>query len=130
MILYIILIFGLFFTLENISPGWKLAKVRTWPIRVVAINLIQLGIVILAGISWEKWLSSRSIFHLSQHASPAIGGILGYFIATFLFYWWHRWRHENDLLWTVFHQIHHSPQRIEVSTSFYKHPVEMIVNSI
>ena len=30
----------------------------------------------------------------------------------------------------MFHQIHHSPQRIEVITSFYKHPVEMIVNSI
>ena len=34
------------------------------------------------------------------------------------------------LLWRLFHQIHHSPQRIEVITSFYKHPVEMVVNSI
>jgi hypothetical protein len=29
-----------------------------------------------------------------------------------------------------FHQIHHSPQRIEVITSFYKHPLEMTTNSI
>ena len=29
-----------------------------------------------------------------------------------------------------FHQIHHSPQRLEVITSFYKHPLEMTVNSI
>lgn len=28
------------------------------------------------------------------------------------------------------HQIHHSPQRLEVITSFYKHPLEMTVNSI
>jgi hypothetical protein len=56
--------------------------------------------------------------------------MLAYFIATFVFYWWHRARHESDFLWRVFHQIHHSPQRIEVITSFYKHPVEMIVNSI
>jgi sterol desaturase/sphingolipid hydroxylase (fatty acid hydroxylase superfamily) len=35
-----------------------------------------------------------------------------------------------DALWLMFHQIHHSPQRIEVITSFYKHPLEMFVNSV
>jgi sterol desaturase/sphingolipid hydroxylase (fatty acid hydroxylase superfamily) len=60
----------------------------------------------------------------------AFGGFIAYFIATFVFYWWHRWRHQVDLLWLGFHQIHHSPQRIEVITSFYKHPFEMTVNSI
>ncbi len=58
------------------------------------------------------------------------GGICAYFIATFVFYWWHRWRHELDVLWRLFHQIHHSPQRLEVITSFYKHPGEMVVNSV
>ena len=29
-----------------------------------------------------------------------------------------------------FAEIHHSPQRIEVIASFYKHPGEMIVNSV
>ncbi len=61
---------------------------------------------------------------------PFLEGFIAYFIATFIFYWWHRWRHESNLLWKIFHQIHHSPQRIEVITSFYKHPVEMIVNSM
>ena len=46
------------------------------------------------------------------------------------FYWWHRFRHTSDFLWRGFHQIHHSPQRLEVITSFYKHPLEMVVNSI
>jgi hypothetical protein len=58
------------------------------------------------------------VFRLSDHVSPALGGLIAYFI----FYWWHRWRHESDLLWRLFHQIHHSPQRLEVITSFYKHP--------
>jgi sterol desaturase/sphingolipid hydroxylase (fatty acid hydroxylase superfamily) len=67
---------------------------------------------------------------LSLHVNPVAGGFAAYFIATFVFYWWHRWRHEVAWLWRGFHQIHHSPQRIEVVTSFYKHPGEMIVNSI
>jgi sterol desaturase/sphingolipid hydroxylase (fatty acid hydroxylase superfamily) len=92
--------------------------------------LIQLGVVLLAGLSWEKWLSTWSIFNLSSYVSPILGGCIAYFIATFVFYWWHRWCHEYDFLWVGFHQIHHSPQRLEVITSFYKHPGEMIVNSI
>jgi sterol desaturase/sphingolipid hydroxylase (fatty acid hydroxylase superfamily) len=70
------------------------------------------------------------VFHLSDHVTPVVGGVIAYFIATFVFYWWHRWRHEVDVLWRLFHQIHHSPQRIELITSFYKHPGEMVMNSL
>jgi sterol desaturase/sphingolipid hydroxylase (fatty acid hydroxylase superfamily) len=97
---------------------------------VLLINGVQLGVVLVAGITWERWLSNASILHLADHVSPIAGGLIAYFIATFVFYWWHRWRHEYRLLWRGFHQIHHSPQRLEVITSFYKHPGEMILNSI
>jgi sterol desaturase/sphingolipid hydroxylase (fatty acid hydroxylase superfamily) len=116
--------------LERVIPGWRLPTVRTWPLRVVAVNVVQLGVVLLAGLTWEKWFSSRSAFHLSDYLSAVAGGLIAYFIATFVFYWWHRWRHESDVLWRLFHQIHHSPRRIELITSFYKHPVEMVANSL
>jgi sterol desaturase/sphingolipid hydroxylase (fatty acid hydroxylase superfamily) len=118
------------FALERIVPGWRLPRVRTWPVRVIVVNFVQLGVVLLAGITWERWLSRWSVFQLQQYFSPIVGGMVAYFIATFVFYWWHRWRHRIDVLWLGFHQIHHSPQRIEVITSFYKHPAEMMVNSI
>lgn len=118
------------FILERVVPGWHLPHVRTWPTRVLLINTAQLVVVLVAGLTWERWLSSASLFQLSNHVSPLVGGLVAYFIATFVFYWWHRWRHEYNLLWRGFHQIHHSAQRLEVITSFYKHPAEMIVNSI
>ena len=126
----ILLIFVGCFILERSVPGWKLPHVKTWTVRVLLINAVQLAVVLLAGFTWEKWLASESLFHLSDHVTPIVGGCLAYFIATFIFYWWHRWRHEHDFLWRGFHQIHHSPQRLEVITSFYKHPGEMMVNSI
>jgi sterol desaturase/sphingolipid hydroxylase (fatty acid hydroxylase superfamily) len=116
--------------LERIIPGWRLPSIRTWPLRVIAINLIQLGVVLVAGATWEKWFSAWSVFHLGDYVTPTVGGLIAYFIATFVFYWWHRWRHEVDILWRLFHQIHHSPRRIELITSFYKHPGEMVVNSL
>ena len=126
----ILSVFVFCFLIERLFPGWPLPHVRTWPLRVLAINAAQLAVVLLAGLTWEKWLSSWSVFHLSDHVWPTLGGVIAYFIATFVFYWWHRWRHEYDFLWLAFHQIHHSPQRLEVITSFYKHPGEMIVNSL
>lgn len=130
MLVTILIVFAACFVLERLQPGWRLPHVRTWPLRVLLVNAVQLGVVLLAGVTWERWLSSGSLLHLSRHLGPVAGGMLAYFIATFVFYWWHRVRHESDFLWRVFHQIHHSPRRIEVITSFYKHPVEMVVNSI
>ncbi|MEC5385015.1 sterol desaturase family protein [Uliginosibacterium sp. H3] len=130
MLTVIVAAFVFCFLLERVMPGWPLPKVRTWPTRVLLVNAIQLGVVLLAGLTWERWFASASLFRLSAHVSPAIGGVIAYFVATFVFYWWHRWRHEHDFLWRGFHQIHHSPQRLEVITSFYKHPGEMIVNSV
>jgi sterol desaturase/sphingolipid hydroxylase (fatty acid hydroxylase superfamily) len=130
MIGLILIVFVACFLLERATPGWRLPSVRTWPLRVLLINGAQLAVVLVAGVTWERWLAPWSLLHLWQHLSPLAGGAIGYFIATFVFYWWHRWRHEHDVLWLAFHQIHHSPRRLEVITSFYKHPVEMTVNSI
>lgn len=127
---WILGVFAGCFILERVIPGWRLPQVRTWPVRVIAINFVQLGVVLAAGYTWERWCSQASLLHLSQYVPPWLGGALAYFIATFIFYWWHRWRHEVPILWRLFHQIHHSAQRIEVITSFYKHPGEMILNSI
>src|SRR5215813_8495946 len=128
MLAYILVAFALCFLLERSFPGWKLPHVRTWPLRVLLVNGVQLGVVLVAGVSWERWASARSLLHTSDHLGPVSGGLVAYFIATFVFYWWHRWRHESDFLWLHFHQIHHSARRIEVITSFYKHPLEMLVN--
>ncbi|KAA3604619.1 MAG: sterol desaturase family protein [Calditrichaeota bacterium] len=130
MLAQILVLFIFCFALERRFPGWDLPKVPTWTFRVLLVNSVQLGVVVLAGMTWEKYLASVSIFNFSETFSPFWGGATAYFIATFVFYWWHRWRHEFDFLWLGFHQIHHSPQRLEVITSFYKHPLEMILNSL
>ena len=126
----LLVLFAFCFALERATPGWPLPPVKTWPIRVLAINVIQILVVLLAGFTWERWLSKSSVFHLPAQVPAPLGGLLAYVIATFVFYWWHRWRHESNFLWRAFHQIHHSPVRLEVITSFYKHPGEMVVNSI
>ena len=80
--------------------------------------------------SWDQWCSGYSLISLQGQVGTFTGAFIAYLFATFIFYWWHRIRHESDILWQCLHQIHHSPRRIETITSFYKHPLEMIINSI
>ena len=117
-----------FFSVERIWPGRKLPHVRGWYIRAVLINLIQLGITLSLARLWYEIFGLSSVFNLSSWNIPALEGFVGWIIGTLIFYWWHRLRHVKGF-WQVFHQVHHSPSRIEVLTSFYKHPVEIVTNS-
>lgn len=121
MIVWLMAVAALCFVLERLRPGWRLPAVPTWWPRVVGVNVVQVAVVLVAGVTWERWLSQRSLLQLSQQLDPVGAGALAYVVATFVFYWWHRLRHESDFFWRGFHQIHHSPQRLEVITSFYKH---------
>ena len=115
--------------IEAVRPGRVWPKVPGWFGRALLLNGLQGGCAYLAGLAWEPWM--RQYRPWSADALGPVGGALaGYLAITFVYYWWHRWRHEAPFLWRWFHQLHHSPQRIEIVTSFYKHPVEVLANSI
>ena len=120
----------LFFGAERILPGRELPEAPGWYVRAAFLNLVQVSIVLIAGVAWNKWLQDWSLFRIAGTMPPVCEGLLGWFIGTFVFYWWHRARHKSNLLWRVFHQVHHSPSRIEVLTAFYKHPLEIAADSI
>ena len=65
MLFWILCAFVFCFVLERLLPGWHLPAVKSWPARVIAVNTIQLGVVVLAGLTWERWLSNWSVFSLS-----------------------------------------------------------------
>ncbi len=119
----------LFLAAERVFPGRRLPHSSGWYFRCLSMNLAQLCITLGFGDLWIEWSGSASLLDLSQLASPSVEGFLGWFAGTFVFYWWHRLRHRNGF-WQVFHQIHHSASRIEVLTSFYKHPAEILLNSL
>lgn len=119
----------LFFILERVRPGRELPHSKNWYWRAILINLIQLFMIGLAGLTWNKYFRENSLLKLGNWEMPALEGLFYWFIGTFVFYWWHRLRHANGW-WLIFHQLHHSPRRIEVFTSFYKHPIEIAADSI
>ncbi|MCH9680406.1 MAG: sterol desaturase family protein [Deltaproteobacteria bacterium] len=114
---------------ERRWPGHRLEAVRGWLPRVAVLNGVQALVVLASGWLVDPWLA-----HVRPWSSARLGvvggAVLGYVALTFVYYWWHRARHSVPWLWRWVHQVHHSPARLEVVTSFYKHPLEIGLNGL
>jgi sterol desaturase/sphingolipid hydroxylase (fatty acid hydroxylase superfamily) len=114
--------------LEHRKPGRRWPHVRGWWLRAGIANSVQFALVLTTGLLWDEWVGARRLFSITSWGAT-VGGLVGYGVLTFVYYWWHRWRHEVSWLWRL-HQMHHSAQRIEVLTSFYKHPLEIFADCL
>jgi sterol desaturase/sphingolipid hydroxylase (fatty acid hydroxylase superfamily) len=110
-------------------PGRSFPQVTTWYCRALLFNGVQAVSLFTIGAAADRFFSSHRMGLLTDlKAVP--GALVGYVVHAFVYYWWHRWRHEVPFLWRHLHQFHHSPQRIEIVTSFYKHPTEIGCNAL
>lgn len=120
---------ALMMVFERLRPGRALASVRGWWGRALGASAIQAAMVLWAGATWDPWMQAHRPWS-TRGLGMAGGAAVGYLAITLVYYGWHRARHEVDVLWRYCHQLHHSPQRIEVVTSFYKHPLEIALNAV
>jgi sterol desaturase/sphingolipid hydroxylase (fatty acid hydroxylase superfamily) len=112
---------------ERFRPGRPWDSVSFWWPRALLLNAVQILMVFVVGATWDRWFPTLRLWDASA-LGVAGGALVGYLAITFVYYWWHRARHEVSVLWRWLHQVHHSPQRIEIITSFYKHPLEILLN--
>lgn len=130
MTLYVYLVvafaFALIFTREVIAPASGASCDRRWQILSTTLNVAQATAVLLVGMLFEANLSGHSLLALADTLGPLSGGIATFLVASFIAYWWHRLTHSSDFLWRTVHQLHHCPDRIEVHTAFFAHPLDSV----
>ena len=117
------LAFVALFTREVIAPASRNHCDRRWLLLASGTGAATVAVTLAAG-----WFFSTAIHEaalLDTTGWPALATGFASFLATsFVFYWWHRATHRFDLLWRVFHQLHHSARRVEALTAFYAHPLD------
>lgn len=118
--------------LERARPGATLPQVKGWSRRSACFVVFELTMVASIVLFWFALVDptgSLAVFDLSDEAIW-FQVSANWLLSTFVFYWWHRLRHDSDLLWRWTHQLHHSAQRIETITAFYKHPFEVAADTL
>src|SRR3977135_954463 len=99
MLTLLIVIAAALVVVERLWPARELPQVGNWWARCIVVNVIQVRLISLAGYTWDRWLQAVSLFRLREHLGVAGQGFTAYFLSTFIYYWWHRWRHEAKWFW-------------------------------
>ncbi|HLL54567.1 MAG TPA: sterol desaturase family protein [Myxococcaceae bacterium] len=119
----------LMFISELVATRQEWTRVEGWWQRAIALNAFGFLTVFITGSALRGALSSHRLFR-GERLGVVGGAVVGYLVMSFVNYWWHRLRHRSPFFWRWFHQLHHSAQRIELATTFYKHPIESIVDTL
>lgn len=115
--------------LERYRQGWTQPVRDHWILRTAFLAAMELTVLLAIALVVKDWWQWPSLLNWDR-LHPVSGGVLAYLAASLVFYWWHRLRHESNWYWRMFHQVHHSPARLETLTAFYKHPLEAASNSL
>jgi len=110
---------------EALFPARALPHVRGWRLRGLAAFACFFYLSSYLPLLWDAWLSQYQLFDLTGlgTALAALGAVLVYEAGV---YFWHRAMHGTESLWRVFHQMHHSAERLDTFGAFWFSPADMI----
>jgi sterol desaturase/sphingolipid hydroxylase (fatty acid hydroxylase superfamily) len=109
---------------EQLFPARRLPRVPYWQLRGLAAFAFYFLLSSYLPLWWDATLVEYRLFNLS--ALPVwvqVGA--GVLLYEFFVYWWHRALHNVDALWRVFHQMHHSAERLDTFGAFWFSPTDM-----
>lgn len=121
-------ILGLYATLilwEAFLPARKLPKIRYWKIKGIISFFFFFFLSTYLPIGYANWLPTLQLFDLSG-ANVLAAGVAGILLYECGIYIWHRAMHKFNVLWRIFHQMHHSAERLDTYGAFYFSPMDMI----
>jgi sterol desaturase/sphingolipid hydroxylase (fatty acid hydroxylase superfamily) len=128
--LVITLLFIIGLIAERFIPRERQVVVPKWRLLGIVFFLINAGInTALPLIIPTEWIVAHSLLPGAQLG--VVGGfIVGFLVWEFIYYWFHRFEHRFDPLWRMFHQLHHSPTRMDISGFPITHPLEIVATGL
>lgn len=110
---------------EAFFPGRKLPSIKYWKLRGIVAFLFYFYLSSYLPLFWAEYMPATQLVDLSGLgiAGGALAGILLYELGVYV---WHRAMHRNNYLWKIFHQMHHSAERLDTYGAFFFSPMDMI----
>lgn len=123
-----LIILGMYVALmlwETLFPARELPKIKNWKLQGLTSFAVFFYLSTYFPLIWDAYLVDYQIFNLTT-----LGTLGGAFVALLIYefglYIWHYAMHKNDTLWKIFHQMHHSAERMDSYGAFYFSPMDMI----
>ncbi len=115
-----------FWATERLRPARSFPPRRGWAwIGIVFLVLLGTLSSVAPLLIPASWLARHRLLDLS-HLPLGVAMVLGYAVLSLINALWHRSVHRVSFLWRGFHQIHHSPQQVDMPGSVLFHPTEMV----
>lgn len=118
-------IYGSLMVWEALFPARELPKMKNWKLRGLISFAVFFYLSSYLPLLWDGTLVKYQLFNLAS-----LGTYWGAFAALMIYelglYFWHRSMHKSNSLWRIFHQMHHSAERMDTYGAFYFSPMDMI----
>ncbi|AKA36105.1 sterol desaturase family protein [Flagellimonas lutaonensis] len=111
---------------ESVAPAKPLPKMKYWKLRGIIFFFFNFTLASILPLVVDNHLANYQLLDLSAF-NPVLGAIVGVTIYQGILYFWHRAIHRYNVLWRFFHQMHHSPERLDIPSAFYTGPWDTIM---
>ncbi len=118
-------VYGALIAWEALAPARKLPALRGWKLLGLTAFVIYFFVSSYLPLLWTEQLAPFQLFDLTALGTwgGALAGLLVYEAGV---YAWHRSMHSSTVLWRLFHQMHHSAERIDSYGAFWFSPLDMV----
>lgn len=110
---------------EAFFPARALPQVAYWRIKGIISFFIFFFLSTYLPIWYAGWLPASAFFDFTG-VNPIVAGLTAVVLYELGMYVYHRMMHTNHWLWRIFHQMHHSAERLDTYGAFYFSPYDMI----
>ena len=123
--LAILAMYALLMVWEAIFPARRLPAIPYWHLKGIVFFFFFFYLSTYLPLLYAAWLPQSQLIDLSG-INPIVAGIAGVLLYELGMYVWHRVMHNNNMLWRIFHQMHHSAERLDTYGAFYFSPFDMV----
>ena len=112
--------------IESLVPARQFPNIAYWRLKGFCFLTVQGVLATLTPLLIpDVWFFVHRLVDMTWLGVVG-GALLGYAVLSLVNYVWHRSAHTFPVMWRLFHQIHHSPQRMDMSGAALFHPLETI----